>query len=201
MGKEVLVPHAYALGGRFERNFLKLLAKNPKTKKEYDRLSSQKENIALPRLAKILNSHGILTRTGVAVSVGGQTLTDIDLVAYDRRDKCLAGIQHKWLIEPDSVNESKACDAELARAVEQASLGKTHLSNRDFARSVIPEIPATGDIAVDALVVSKGSEETGFLQNMKVPIVTEDWFVRQLQTVGTMQALLTLARSGLTGRG
>ena len=92
------------------------------------------------------------------------------------------------------MNESKACDAELARAVEQASLGKTHLSNREFARSVIPEIPATGDIAVDALVVSKGSEETGFLQNMKVPIVTEDWFVRQLQTVGTMQALVTLAK-------
>jgi hypothetical protein len=192
--KEVLVPHAYVLGGRFERNFLKLLAKNPKTKSAYDKLSSQKENIALPRLAKILNSKGILTRTGVIISISGQPLTDIDIVAYDPGDKCLAGIQHKWLIEPDSVNESKACDAEPARAVEQAKLGKTHLSNRDFARSVIPEIPRTGDVTVDALVVSKGSEETGFLQDMEVPIVTEDWFVKQLKTAATMQALFTLAK-------
>jgi hypothetical protein len=193
--KEVLLPHAYALGGRFERNFLKLLAKHPKTTKEYDKLSSQKENIALPRLVAILNSQGILTRTGVTVSVGGQTVTDIDLVAYDSRDRCLLGVQHKWLIEPDSVNESKACDVELARAVEQARLGKTHLGNREFARSVIPEIPALGDIALDALVVSKGSEETGFLQNMEFPIVTEEWFVRHLRSKTPMQALPNLART------
>lgn len=192
--KEVLVPHAYVLGSRFERNFLKLLARNPKTKREYDKLSSQKENIALPRLARILNSKGIRTRTGVTLSVAGQTLSDIDIVAYDPGVRCLLGIQHKWLIEPDSVNESRACDAELARAVEQAKLGKTHLSNREFARSVIPEIPVLGDVAVDALVVSKGSEETGFLQDMEIPIITEDWFVGQLQTAPTLQALLALAR-------
>ncbi len=192
--KEVLVPHVYVLGGRFERNFLKLLAKNPKTNSEYHRLSSQKENIALPRLARILNSRGILTRTGVIISSGGQTLTDVDLVAYNPHGRCLVGIQHKWLIEPDSVNESKACDAELARGIEQATLGETHLSNREFARSVIPEIPATGDVTVSALVVSKGSEETGFLQNTKVPIVTEDWFVRQLNAATRLEALLTLAK-------
>jgi hypothetical protein len=193
--KEVLIPHAYALGGRFERNFLKLLAKHPKTTKEYDKLSSQKENIALPRLVAILNSQGILTRTGVAVSFGGQTVTDIDLVAYDPRDRCLLGIQHKWLIEPDSVNESKTCDVELARAVEQASLGKTHLANREFARSVIPEIPSVGDIVLDALVVSKGSEETGFLQNMEIPIVTEEWFVRQLRAATHLGVVLNFART------
>jgi len=192
---EVLVPHAYALGGRFERNFLKLLAKHPKTTKEYDKLSSQKENIALPRLITILNSQGIRTRTRVAVSVGGRTVTDIDFVAYDPRDRCLLGIQHKWLIEPDSVNESKACDVELARAVEQANLGKTHLGNREFARSVMPEIPAVGDITLDGLVVSKGSEETGFLQDMEIPIVTEEWFVRQLRTGTHLGAVLNLART------
>ncbi len=192
--KEVVVPHVYVLGGRFERNFLKLLAKNPKTKREYDTLSSRKENIALPRLEKTLNSQGMFTRTGVTLSSGGQALTDIDLVAYDADCRCLVGIQHKWLIEPDSVNESKACDAELDRGIEQAILGETYLSDREFARSVIPEIPATGDVTVGALVVSKGSEETGFLQNDKVPIVTEDWFVRQLQSAKKLQELLTLAR-------
>ncbi len=29
---------------------------------------------------------------------------------------------------------------------------------------------------------------------MEVPIVTEDWFVKQLKTAATMQALLTLAK-------
>ncbi|HKW88746.1 MAG TPA: hypothetical protein VJN21_08315 [Candidatus Acidoferrales bacterium] len=190
---EVIVPHVYVLGGRFERNFLKLLAKNPNTKDEYDRLSSQKENIALPRLERILKSKGIHTRLGVTVSAGGQTLTDIDIVAFDPQSRCLVGIQHKWLIEPDSVNESKTCDTELARGIEQAIIGEAHLSNRDFARSVIPEIPALGDIAVRALVVSKGSEETGFLQNVKVPIVTEDWFVRQLQADKKLLEIVTLA--------
>ena len=193
--KEVLIPYVYVLGGRFERNFLKLLAKHPKTTKEYDKLSSQKENIALPRLVALLNSQGILTRTGVEVSVDGRTMTDIDIVAYDPRDRCLLGIQHKWLIEPDSVNESKASDAELARAVEQANLAKTHLGNREFARRVIPEIPAEGDITLGVLVVSKGSEETGFLQNMEVPIVTEEWFVRQFQTAKLLGAALNLART------
>jgi hypothetical protein len=92
------------------------------------------------------------------------------------------------------VNESKACDAELARGIEQAILGRTHLSNRAFARSVIPEIPPAGDVTVGALVVSKGSEETGFLQNDKVPIVTEDWFVRQLLSGKKLQELLTMAK-------
>ncbi len=191
---EVIVPHVYALGGRFERNFLKLLAKNPNTKDEYHTLSSQKENIALPRLEKILKSKGFLTRLGVTVSAGGQTLTDIDIVAYDPHSGTLVGIQHKWLIEPDSVNESKTCDAELARGIEQAIIGQTHLSNRDFARSVIPEIPAAGDIAVRALLVSKGSEETGFLQDIKVPIVTEDWFVRQLHADKNLLEIVTLAK-------
>ena len=191
---EVIVPNVYVLGGRFERNFLKLLAKNPKTKDEYGRLSSQKENIALPRLEKILKSKGIFTRLGVAVSAGGQKLTDIDVVAFDPSGGCLLGIQHKWLIEPDSVNESKACDAELERGIEQAVIGGTHLNNRDFARSVIPEIPSEGDVTVGALVVSKGSEETGFLQNDKVPIVTEDWFVRQLQSDKKLKELLTMAK-------
>src|SRR5260370_38323221 len=136
----------------------------------------------------------MFTRTGVPLSSGGQALSYIDLVAYDADCRCLVGIQHKWLIEPDSVNESKACDAELDRGIEQAILGETYLSDREFARSVIPEIPATGDVTVSALVVSKGSEETGFLQNTKVPIVTEDWFVRQLNAARRLEALLTLAK-------
>src|SRR5260370_16548635 len=136
----------------------------------------------------------MFTRTGVPLSSGGQALSYIDLVAYDADCRCLVGMKQKWVIEADSVNELKGCDAERDRSIEQAILGETYLSDREFARSVIPEIPATGDVTVGALVVSKGSEETGFLQNDKVPIVTEDWFVRQLQSAKKLQELLTLAR-------
>jgi len=191
---EVLVPYAYTLGGRFERNFLKLLAKNPKTAKEYDKFSSLKENIALPKLVRLLRAVGVLAKDRVRITEGGRSITDIDIVAYDPRDKCLLAIQHKWLIEPDSVNESKACDMELEKAIEQARIAKAHLASRENARRVIPEIPETGEISVESMVVSKGSEETGFLSATEIPIVTEDWFISQIKSSSGLATLHSLGR-------
>lgn len=192
---ELLIPAAYALGSRFERNFLKLLARHPQTKKEYDAFSSQKENIALPRLVQMLHKAKIFVKDRVHITTNGRLVGDIDIVAYDPREKYMLAIQHKWLIEPDSVNESKTCDAELVRAIEQARLAKAHLMDRGFAMRAIPEIPSTGEISVEALVISKGSESTGFVSTTDVPIVTEKWFIENIRSTQNLAAVHKLAIS------
>ncbi len=192
---EVLVPRAFSGGSRFERNFQKLLAKNPLTRREFDTFSSSKENIALPRLVTLLRQQGIAATDRVPISEGGRLVTDIDILAFDRRDGSLLVLQHKWLIEPDTVNESKACDEKLSKGVSQARTAISYLENTAFARQILPDIPPEGYSSLQGLVVSKGFEPTGFLPETDIPVVTEEWFKANVRTCSGLGALHGLARS------
>jgi hypothetical protein len=192
---EVLLPFCYVIGSRFERNFLKLLTRNPATSRQYSVFSSLKESIALPRLELELNKIGIASRMRVPVRRSGRDETDIDILAYDRRDSCLVAIQHKWLIEPDSVNESDSCDEELRRAAQQGQIAKDYLNDPEITKRFRTEFGISGELRIEALVISKGSESTGFLGETEIPIVTEEWFLRNLSHTRALGTLWDLAKN------
>ncbi len=192
---EVLIPHVFSLGSNLERNLLKMLARNPLTRPDYNKFSSSKESIALSKLLTLLRGHGIACRDRVAVTDHGRSITDIDVLAYDPRDRCLLVIQHKWLIEPDSVNESKDCDNELAKGIEKARVAKGYLTNIGWVRSLLPEVPPQGFSTLEALVLSKGFEPTAFVKEFEIPVVTEGWFTQQLKESSGLKAIYELARS------
>lgn len=194
--EEVLIPRVFSAGSRFERNLLKLLAKNPRTKREYDRFSSGKENIALPNLVSLLHQHRVSARDRITIKQGGRAITDVDILAFDPQGRCLLAIQHKWLIEPDSVNESKACDEQLAEAIKQARTARDYLgANKLLVKELLPEFEPAECSRLEALVISKGLEPTGFLDEADVAIVTELWFRRNLASCSGLGALYDLARS------
>lgn len=193
--KEVIIPHVFVQGGRFERNFLKLLAKHPATTKEYQAFSSSKENIALPSLLSLLGVKGIAARKNVSIIKNGKVVTDADLLAFDPRDGCLLVIQHKWLIEPDTVNETRECDRQLSDGMKQVQEVKSSLVDQTYAMRLMPDTPPHGYTHLEGLVVSRGFEPSGFVAESEVPVVTEKWFRGNLETCSGLKALHELAKS------
>lgn len=192
--REVIMPRAYSKGGRWERNLLKWIARNPATKRQYDSFSAQKEAIALPALLAKLRDAGVIATDTVRISDGGKTITDVDILAFDPRDGCLLAIQHKWLIEPDTVNESKTCDAGLEKGIDQARIAKGYLGNQAYARQLIQEIPPAGYARLEGIVICKGMEPTGFVNETDVPVVTERWFKEHFKACAGLGTLYELAK-------
>jgi hypothetical protein len=193
--EEVIIPQVFVQGGRFERNFLKLLAKHPATTKEYQAFSSSKENIALPTLLSLLSDKGIAVRRNVDIVRNGKLKTDADLLAFDPRDGCILIVQHKWLIEPDTVNETRECDRQFSDGMRQVQEVKSALADQQYARRLLPEIPAHGFTHLEGLVISRGFEPTGFVPEAEVPVVTEKWFKANLGMCSGLKALHELAKS------
>lgn len=191
---EVIVPRAYSKATKWERNFLKLIAKNPQTRRLYDAFSSTKEEIALATLVPLIEGFGMIVKPRARIRAGGKFVTDVDLLLYDPRGGLLLAVQHKWLIEPDALNESKACDQELEHGIRQAVLAKAHLTDANRARELIPQIPAEGPVALEGLVISRGLEPTGFVEETDIPIVTEKWFTQNLASASGLSQLFERAR-------
>src|SRR6267143_657237 len=82
-------------------------------------------------------------------------------------------LQHKWIIAPDTVNESAANDGKLSDGVHQATSARDYF-RRDlpFLRRVLGVAPDQAIAGVEAAVVCRGSEGTGFLgTDTTVPIL------------------------------
>jgi hypothetical protein len=177
MNQEVIVPRAFVRGSRRERNFLKLFAKHPLYKPEYDRFSSMKEGIAIPQFKVPLQERSLFLRERLPITEQGQRRTDADIVTFDSASGLLMVLQHKWLIEPDSINESRSCDEEISRGIRQGQIARDFLRvEENRLRLSIRESVR----AVEAMVVVRGLEPTGFLRETDIPVITEDWFIRQL---------------------
>lgn len=191
---EIVVPRAYSSSANWERNILKLFAKDPRTTAEYNIFSSTKESIALGTLEPEISKQGVTVCRNVPISQDGRQITDVDLLLYDKRDRFILVTQHKWLIEPDTANESKACDGELQKGIDQARLAKKFLSDFDRLRQFLPDLPPEGFSAIEGLVVCRGLEPTGFLRETDVPVVTERWFRENLASSGSLGKLFTHAK-------
>jgi hypothetical protein len=103
---EVIVPYAFVMGSRFERNLEKLLARHPSTGLEYSRLSSSKEGIAIPRLVALLQKKGFVVRDRVTISQSEQVVTEVKSQSSCKREK-------RWASSPLVHATASSAPAEL----------------------------------------------------------------------------------------
>jgi hypothetical protein len=156
-----------------ERNLQKLLNRHPNLRSFGEKVKSVKESIALTHL------EGIFPVTNFAVkrTVIIEGVTDADLVVCDRRSGFVLVIQHKWLIAPETVSESSSNDEQLSEGVTQA------IEARDFFRKDQTQLRRALELAddqtidrIEAVVLCRGAEPTGFFGKLAVPVVLERAF-------------------------
>jgi hypothetical protein len=156
-----------------ERNLQKLLNRHPQLRSFYAPLKAAKEKIALTYLAGLFQSPGFAVKPTVII----KGVTDADLLVYERASGFVLVIQHKWLIAPETVSESSSNDEQLREGARQAVAARD-VFRKDHAllRSVL-ELPNDQPVErVEAAVICRGAEQTGFLGQQAVPVALERAF-------------------------
>jgi hypothetical protein len=156
-----------------ERNLQKLLNRHPNLRSFYETAKNAKESIALAHLSSLFPALSFAVKPTVII----KGLTDADLLVYERASGFGLVIQHKWLIAPETVSESSSNDEQLSEGVRQA-LEARDVFRKDQAllRRVLglaDDQPING---VEAVVICRGAEQTGFLGKPAVPVVLERAF-------------------------
>ena len=167
------VPMDLVTHSNIERNLQKLLSRHPNLRSFYERVKRRKESIALAHLGDLFPSAGFAIKQTVVI----KGITDADLVVYERASGFVLVIQHKWLIAPETVSESSFNDDQVSEGVRQA------VEARDAFRKdqtlLRRELGLAADQTIDrieAVVVCRGAEQTGFLGKLPVPVVSERAF-------------------------
>ena len=186
------LPMLYVNGNNLERNFFKLLNRHPKLRPFASAVEDLKEPVALRELGQLFPEPIFKSKPRVMIS----GVTDADLLVYDEGSGFVLVIQHKWLAPPETVEESSSNDAKLSDGVRQA------VNARDALR-VQPELVRTalglsesGRIGrIEAVVVCRGFEHTGFAASTVVPVITEVSFRRLLVETRGLEACWTALTS------
>jgi hypothetical protein len=184
------LPSSFVNGNRFERNLMKLFHRHPDLLESARALERALEPTALDSLSQLFPEPRYSVRSQVEIP----GVTDVDLLLFDSHTSFVLAIQHKWIIAPDTVNESAANDEKLAAGVTQAT------SARDYLRDDLPFLRRTIDVSaeqeitgIEAAVVCRGSEGTGFLgTGTAVPILSENAFKLLLRQSPSLSELWNL---------
>ncbi len=186
--RTLCAPSPFLIGNDLERNFLKLLNRHPALRQHVDKVKASKEPRALADIAAQFPEPCYRTKPQVLLPK-----TDADLVVYERSTGFAMVLQHKWLIAPDTLNESTSNDEELSKGVRQAVLA------RDYWRADVDHLRKTLALSADepltiveACVISRGSDPTGFLARPEVPVLTENAFLSLLAREPSLPGLWKL---------
>ena len=156
-----------------ERNLQKLLNKHPNLRSFYEKVKNAKERIALAHLGSLF----ALTNFAVKPTVIIKGVTDVDLLVCDRASGFVLVIQHKWLIAPETVSESSSNDEQLSEGVRQAVEARdVFRQDHALVRRVLELADDQAIDRVEAVVICRGAEQTGFLGKLAVPLALERAF-------------------------
>ncbi|MGA2890187.1 MAG: hypothetical protein ABSE51_19230 [Terracidiphilus sp.] len=156
-----------------ERNLQKLLNRHPNLRSFYETVKKAKESIALSYLSNLFPS----TRFAVKQTVVIKGVTDADLLVCERASGFVLVIQHKWLIAPETVSESSSNDEHLREGARQAVDARDSFRPDPALLRKALVLAADQPIGrIEAVVVCRGAEPTGFLGRLAVPVVLERAF-------------------------
>jgi hypothetical protein len=167
------VPMELVIHSNVERNLQKLLNRHPNLRSFYEKVKAAKEKIALAHLGGLFPAASFAVKPTVVI----EGVTDADLVVCERASGFVLVIQHKWLIAPETVAESSFNDEQLSEGVRQA-VGARDIFRNDQAhlRRVLGLADDQNIFRIEAVVVCRGAEQTGFLGKLAVPLVLERAF-------------------------
>lgn len=190
-------PSLFLIGNDFERNFLKLLMRHPALRQYADTVKASKEPRALADIAGQFPEPTYRTKPQIVLP-----MTDADLVIYEQASGWAIIVQHKWLIAPETLNESASNDVELGKGIRQAIQARDHFraNNMDALRDALSLSPSEPLVAIEVCVICRGSGPTGFAAQLEVPVLTEKAFLSLLERDRMLPNLWALlnARPDLT---
>ena len=181
------LPSSFVNGNNFERNFRKLLHRHPRLMEFADEFVAGLEPEALESLSRLFPVPRY--RTAPQVQIPG--VTDIDLLVAEVESSFALVLQHKWLVGPDTLNESISNDDRLVEGVTQATNSCEYLRNNpEFLRAQL-DLARTQEIQrVESVVVCRGLDGTGFLDRApNTPIITETAFVELMAEAKDLPSL------------
>src|SRR5260370_29349547 len=109
---------------------MSLLTRSAGSRPSYDRVSSEKELEQLNGLLQLFQTPRYASKTRVLVPRGdGTTLTDIDLLLYDKETDVLLLLHAKWFIRPDRVQEQLAREQEVHVALRTATRAAARITD------------------------------------------------------------------------
>jgi hypothetical protein len=164
------VPMSLVTTSSVERNLQKILSRHPNLRSSYTQVKSAKERIALTHLCSLFSVEEFAVKPTVAI----KGITDADLVVFEKSSGFTLVIQHKWLIAPETVAESSSNDDELRKGTIQAVQSRDAFRNDHALVRRVLNLPNAQLIdRVEAVVICRGAEPTGFLEKLAVPIALE----------------------------
>jgi len=167
------VPMILIATSNVERNLQKLLSRHPNLRPFYDQIKGEKEKIALAHLSSLFPDVSFAVRPTVII----KGVTDADLVVFERASGFVLVIQHKWLIAPETVSESSTNDEQLSEGATQAVEARDALrKDHDLIRRALGLAADQMIDRIEAVVICRGAEQTGFLGTLAVPLVLEQTF-------------------------
>jgi hypothetical protein len=167
------VPMSLVTHSNIERNLQKLLNRHPNLRSFFERVKSAKEGIALPHLSSLFPSSSFAIKLRVVID----GVTDADLIVCEYASGFVLVIQHKWLIAPETVLESSSNDEQLSEGAKQAVEARDAFrKDKALLRRVLELTDDQLIHRVEAVVVCRGAEQTGFLGKLAVPLVLERAF-------------------------
>jgi len=129
-----------------------------------------KEPIAIKALNELFPKDEYRTKSGVKIS----GVTDIDFAVYEIATGFALLIQHKWLIPPETGNESASNDEKLAVGVSQAQKTQKYVRDHpEFLHRVLGLEGAENFKQIESVVICRGFEHTGFMTKGDTPIIME----------------------------
>lgn len=169
----LLVPMNLITDSNIERNLQKLLNKHPNLRSFYETVKRAKEEIALTHLGSLFPAPGFVVKPTVVI----KGVTDADLIVCERASGFVLVVQHKWLIAPETVTESSSNDDQLREGVRQAVAARDVFRGDHALLRRVLELAADQPInKVEAVVICRGAEQTGFLGKQAVPLALERAF-------------------------
>lgn len=167
------VPMNLVTDSNVERNLQKLLNRHPNLRSFYEKVKRAKESIALAHLCGLFPSTSFAVKKTVII----KGVTDADVLICERASGFVLVIQHKWLIAPETVSESSSNDEQLSEGVRQAVEARdVFRKDQNLLRRVMELANDQTIDRIEAVVVCRGAEQTGFLGKPAVPVVLERAF-------------------------
>jgi hypothetical protein len=157
-----------------ERNLLKALNRMPHKQRIYSELSPAKEDLVLAEVIAELASLPLRYATKREVVVGGELVTEIDLLIWHEKTGTLLMVELKWPIGAHDVNEVAEDDRAFERAAnEQVVPAMAFLEKHgcDVLAKWIPGTDASKVKHIHGVIVSKTSPGTGKVFSGDVPVV------------------------------
>lgn len=176
-GTLLIPPHLIAASSP-QRNLITLLNRTADGRKFYNLVSSQKEEEQLSLLAKLFDASRFITRKRVPVSrKDGTTLTDIDLVLYDKADDVLLLVHAKWLMRPDMVQEVLARDEGVQSALHTAASASARITELGvgwISDAVGIDLKGRSPNPF-SVVVNQDFVPSGWVYDEQIPVVNTDF--------------------------